>query len=366
MIKLNDLQRELAYLEAPLLAATENVVRSGWYLNGAATQSFCREFAGYLGIRHVIAVANGTDALELALRAIGVSAGHEVIVAANAGGYGTTAVRLLDAMPVYADISIPSMTLDPASVAEMLSAKTRAVVVTHLYGNHADVTGIREALRASGRGDIVVIEDCAQAHGARSHGRMAGTHGDVACFSFYPTKNLGALGDAGAVATGDETLAARLRLLHQYGWESRYRTTVAGGRNSRMDEIQAAFLSVKLTKLDELNARRRRVLERYRHALSSRYTLCALSGEESVGHLAVLLCPDREAAAAYLKERGVETGIHYPILDCDQPAWQALPSRKSALSESRRAVEGILTVPCYPHLRDNELEDICAALASLP
>lgn len=366
MIRLNDLRREFAFFEQPLLEAVRGVTASGHYLSGPATKAFCAQFANYLGITHVIPVANGTDALELALRASGVDDDSEVILAANAGGYGSIAVHLLGATPVYADVSLPALTLDPTSVAEMLSTRTRAIVVTHLYGNHADVAGIRTILAARGRTDIALIEDCAQAHGARSDGRLAGTQGTLACFSFYPTKNLGALGDAGAVVTDDDTLASKLRFLHQYGWESRYRTVFPGGRNSRMDEIQAACLSVKLTRLDELNARRREVLERYRRALPGAYAFCALEGEECVAHLAVLLCPDRPAAESHLKSQGVETGIHYPILDCDQPGWRDMQNRTAALDESRRAVQRILTVPCYPHLTDAESAAVCTALAGLP
>lgn len=366
MIRLNDLKREFAYFEQPLLEAARAVVASGHYLWGQATKSFCEDFAAYFGVAYVVPVANGTDALEIALQVCGAREGTEVILAANAGGYGTIAARLTGATPVYADISLPSMTLDPASVDAMLSDRTRAVVVTHLYGNHADVAGVRAALKARGRKDVTLIEDCAQSHGVRSQGRLAGTHGDIACFSFYPTKNLGALGDAGAVVTGDQAVAMELRRLHQYGWESRYRTVVPYGRNSRMDEVQAAFLSVKLKRLDELNARRRAILERYRLALPSKYRFCALQGEETVAHLAVLLCPDRPAAEAHFSRAGIETSVHYPILDCDQPGWRDMQARTALLTESRRAVERILTVPCYPHLTTAECDAICEALSTLP
>lgn len=366
MIRLNDLQREYAFFGQPLLEAARSVVASGHYLSGAHTRGFCEQFAAYLGLDDVIPVANGTDALELALRAVDAVAGAEVIMAANAGGYATTAAYQTGAVPVYADVVQPSLTLDPAAVAGMLSDRTRAVVVTHLYGNHADVKGIKLALSSRGRADVRIIEDCAQAHGARRDGGLAGTHADLACFSFYPTKNMGALGDAGAVVTRDSATAERLRRLHQYGWEGRYQTVVPYGRNSRMDELQAAFLSVKLGRLDELNSRRRRVLERYRRALPSAYTLCALEGEQTVAHLAVVLCPDRSAAEAHLKAGGVETSIHYPILDCDQPGWRDMQRRNDGLTISRRAVQGILTVPCYPHLTEAECDAVCAALAGLP
>lgn len=366
MIKLNDLKREFAFFEQPLLEAASAIVSSGYYLSGPATKAFSEGFGRYLQVKHVIPVANGTDALELALHAAGVDSTSEVIMAANAGGYATTATYQVDATPVYADISLPSMTLDPDSVAGMLGERTRAIIVTHLYGNHADVAGIQALLASRGRKDVVVVEDCAQAHGARSQGKLAGTHADIACFSFYPTKNLGALGDAGAVVTDDAAVAARLRQLHQYGWESRYRTVVPHGRNSRMDEIQAACLSAKLGSLDELNSRRRRVLERYRQALPAGYSLCALTGEATVAHLAVLLCPDRARAEKHLAGCDVETSVHYPILDCDQRGWHDMPRRAADLARSRHAVGHILSVPCYPHLTEQECSAVCDALRSLP
>lgn len=366
MIKLNDLKREFAFFEKPLLEAAASIVSSGFYLSGPATKAFSEGFGRYLQVKHVVPVANGTDALELALYAAGIDSAAEVIMAANAGGYATTAAYQVGATPAYADISLPSMTLDPDSMAGILSERTRAIIVTHLYGNHADVAGIQALLASKGRKDVVVIEDCAQSHGVRSKGKFAGTHADIACFSFYPTKNLGALGDAGAVVTSDDAVASRLRKLHQYGWESRYRTVVPYGRNSRMDEIQAAFLSAKLPSLDELNSRRRRVLEAYRQALPASYRLCALMGEETVAHLAVVLCPDRVRAEKHLAGCGVETSVHYPILDCDQPGWHDMPKRVADLTRSRHAVEHILSVPCYPHLTAQECGAVCDALRSLP
>jgi dTDP-3-amino-2,3,6-trideoxy-4-keto-D-glucose/dTDP-3-amino-3,4,6-trideoxy-alpha-D-glucose/dTDP-2,6-dideoxy-D-kanosamine transaminase len=166
--------------------------------------------------------------------------------------------------------------------------------------------------------------------------------------------------------TDDDGLAARLRKLHQYGWESRYKITLAHGRNSRMDEIQAAFLEAKLKRLDELNDRRRRVLERYRKALPAAYTLCALEGAATVAHLAVVLCPDRAAAERHLAACGVETGVHYPILDCDQPGWQDMEQRVGAIPNSRRTVQQILTLPCHAHLTDEECDAVCDALKRLP
>ena len=262
-VPVHDPGRQVAAMATELEAAAQRVMRSGWYVDGAEVGAFEREFRSYCGQNHCIAVANGTDALELALRAVGCRAGHEVVTVANAGMYATTACLQVGATPVFADIDPDTLLISPASVAKALSPQTIAVVVTHLYGKVADVPAVAEVL--AGR-RVAILEDCAQAHGARVSGRLAGTLGDIAAFSFYPTKNLGALGDGGAVLTGRSDLAERVRLLRQYGWERRFVSRVPYGRNSRMDELQASFLRAKLPKLDAWNARRRSVVERYRGA----------------------------------------------------------------------------------------------------
>ncbi len=366
MIQINEPAREYAALASGIEAAVLAALRSGRWLFGEATEGFARDFAQYLGVTHVLPVANGTDALELALRAVGVGAGDEVITAANAGGYTSIACRVIGAIPVYADILVPTMTLDPNDVIARLSDQVKAVVVTHLYGNLGEVDGLRVLLDAAGRREIAIVEDCAQAHGARVGERLAGSLGDIATFSFYPSKNLGALGDGGAVATASDDLARQIRLLRQYGWEPRYRNVSAYGRNSRIDEVQAAVLRIKLKHLDAMNCARRAILQAYRDALPEGYRLCVAEGEASVGHLAVMLCPNREIAQGHLNRMGVQTDIHYPTLDPDQPAWRDLPMRSGPLSTSRLAVERILTLPCFPHLTEAEIARVCAALHSLP
>jgi dTDP-3-amino-2,3,6-trideoxy-4-keto-D-glucose/dTDP-3-amino-3,4,6-trideoxy-alpha-D-glucose/dTDP-2,6-dideoxy-D-kanosamine transaminase len=366
VININEPAREYEALSSEIEAAVLETLRSGRWLFGKATEAFVRRFSESVGVEHVIPVANGTDALEIGLRAVGVGLGDEVVTAANAGGYTSIACRIIGAVPVYADIVLPGMTIDPEDVSALLSPKVKAVVVTHLYGNLGDVDGMRRVLAAAGREDVAIVEDCAQSHGVGDPGRRGGSLGDLATFSFYPSKNLGALGDAGAVVTGREDLARQVRLLAQYGWESRYKSVVSSGRNSRIDEVQAAILTIKLGHLDAITASRRAVLSRYRAALPPSYRLCALEGAASVGHLAVILCPDRAAAAEHLKHHGVQTDIHYPTLDCDQPAWRDLPMRTGDLARSRDAVERILTLPCYPHLSESDLTVVCDALASLP
>lgn len=366
MIPINEPLREYQALSERIESSVLSAMRGGRWLFGEATGSFAQAFAAYVGVRHVVPVGNGTDALELALRAVGVGLGDEVITAPNAGGYSSAACRIIGAVPVYADICNASLTLDPSQIPALLTPKVRAVVITHLYGNLGDVAGTRKQLSSAGRDDVAIIEDCAQAHGARRAGETAGSLGDIATFSFYPSKNLGALGDAGAVATNRDDLAHQVRLLHQYGWEPRYYSVVPYGRNSRIDEVQAAILGIKLTCLDEMNKARRAILRAYRASLQPCYRLCALEGEETAGHLAVIDCEDRTAARTHLSQQSIQTDIHYPVLDCDQPAGRELPMRTGDLTRARRAVGRILTIPCFPYMTEAEIGTVCSALQTLP
>ena len=287
-------------MASELEAAAQRVMRSGRYVDGSEIGGFEREFASYCGQNHCIAVANGTDALELALRTVGCRAGDEVVTVANAGMYATSACLQVGATPVFADIDPHTLLVSPASVSRALSPKTVAVVVTHLYGKVADVPGVAKVLK--GR-SVAIVEDCAQAHGARLGGKAAGTLGDIAAFSFYPTKNLGALGDGGAVLTGRADLAERVRALRQYGWERRFVSRVPYGRNSRMDELQASFLRAKLPRLDTWNARRRSVLKRYQDACEGTpWHIVHESAPDSVAHLCVARHPRRDAARTGLAD----------------------------------------------------------------
>jgi dTDP-4-amino-4,6-dideoxygalactose transaminase len=221
------------------------VLASGVWLNGYWTRRFVSEFADWCGVKHCVPVASGSDALEVAMRALRVGPGDEVITAANAGGYATSVCHLLGATPVWVDVWPETLGLNPDCVAAAVTDRTKVVVVTHLFGILAAVERIRDALKQLGRSDIGILEDCAQAHGAAIDGRKAGSFGHIGTFSFYPTKNLGASGDAGAVVTDDADLAERVTELCQYGWKEKYHSETPGGRNSRIDELQAAILSVK-------------------------------------------------------------------------------------------------------------------------
>jgi dTDP-4-amino-4,6-dideoxygalactose transaminase len=362
-IPLNDPGRQYRLLAGEIDAAVRDVFCSGWYILGRQHDGFEQEFAAYCGTLHAIAVANGTDALEITLRGLGCGPGDEVITAANAGGYATTACLLVGATPVYVDVHPCTLTISPDSVARVSSERTKAVVVTHLYGMLADVEGVRAAVAPHGIG---VIEDCAQAHGAMRHGRRAGTFGDAAAFSFYPTKNLGAMGDGGAIVTNSTELAERFRLLRQYGWTERYRATVPHGRNSRMDELQAAILRKKLPHLDQWNQRRRAIVARYREAAAgTQLRLVHEPGPDYVAHLCVARHPDREEARRHLESRSIATAIHYPVLDHQQPAMADVPWRAVALPETESAQREILTLPCFAEMTEDEVGHVCHAIRSL-
>lgn len=269
-------------------------------------------------------------------------------------------MRQVGYTPVYADVDPDTLCLTPDSVEPLLSADTQAVVVTHLYGRMADVRGLRALCDAHG---VPLIEDCAQAAGAHRGGLHAGNGGAAGTFSFYPTKNLAAMGDGGAVVTSDPDVEQRLRELRQYGWQSKYVVGAADGRNSRLDEVQAAVLSLRLPMLDAWNARRREIIGAYRTATGDVAGIEVLpaEGTDHVGHLAVALVDDRDAVRARLAERGVSTDIHYPIPDHQQP----YGGSPTSLAVTERAASSVLTLPCFPQLRDDEITLVCAALTDL-
>ncbi len=360
LLSINDLRRHVAPLREELLRAAARVVDGGRFVLGPAVESFEKSFADYCGSPHCIAVGSGTDALELALKALGVKPGDEVITAANAGGYASSAILAAGAVPRYADVDDDTLVLDPASIEEAIGARTRAVVVTHLYGRPAPMDRIMKS--AGGRG-LPVIEDCAQAHGAVFMGRRAGTWGRAGCFSFYPTKNLGALGDGGAVVCPDGETAACLRRLRQYGWAEKYRSLDAGGRNSRLDEIQAALLGVMLPRLDGWNARRRDIAAAYRRKITHhavRHPAAAPDGD-GVVHLYVVRADGRDALRRHLASRGIPSDVHYPLPDYRQPALAA-SFQRFRLEKTEAACATVLTLPCFPEMTEEETDRVAEAV----
>jgi len=368
VLAINNLKRGLSANRDAMVTAISRTVDSGWWLNGAENKAFCSEFASYIGVEHCLGVANGSDALEIAMRAVIAKTspkGREVVTVANAGGYTTIACRIVGLTPVYVDIDPASHLMRIENAVKAMGDDTALVVATHLYGGMVDVAGLRVAMDAAGFTHVPILEDCAQAHGVSYMGRKAGSLGDIATFSFYPTKNLGACGDAGAIVTQDDELAHISRQLQQYGWASKYKIELAGGRNSRMDEIQAAVLRVLLPELDSWNARRIEIVNHYAEAAPDGVRMVR-SPCGSVAHLAVAVCDDRTGLAQHMKNAGIMTDIHYPVLDCDQPAWNALNWREGpdGLAQSREASERILTLPCYPAMTNGDIERVCAALKS--
>ena len=358
-VPLNDLCRQTASLQQEIERAVAQVVTSGWYVLGPNVSAFEREFAQYCDARHCIGVANGTDALELALRALECGPGSEVITVANAGMYATTAILAAGAIPVLADIDSVTLTMSPDGLAQCIGPKTAAIIITHLYGQLADLDRLMSI--ADGHG-VPVIEDCAQAHGAERGGRKAGTAGAIGCFSFYPTKNLGALGDGGALTTNEDALADTLKALRQYGWRSKYNADRPYGRNSRLDELQAAVLRVKLPKLDGWNARRREIMRRYRASGGSRVRIPNADGLDHVAHLCVARTDRREQLRGLLTSRKIGTDIHYPIPDHHQTGMRGILSDGLSLPCTEAAAAEILTLPCFPEMTEAEITRVCDAL----
>ena len=361
-VPINDPVRLYHRLRPEIDAIVAQVLSSGRWIDGPFTDRFAANFADWCGVARCVPVGNGTDALELALRALSVGPGDEVITVANAGGFATSACRLVGATPVWIDVRPDTLGLDTNWIGEAVGDRTKVVVATHLYGVVVDVSEIRHALDRIGRSDVRILEDCAQAHGATRDGRRAGSLGDIAAFSFYPTKNLGALGNAGAVVTNDHELAERVTWLRFYGWRQQFRQELPFGRNGRMDEIQAAVLCVKLEHVDEWNAERRQIVARYAAATRFPASIVGSGDPTSACHLAVLRTHDRPAVARAMSDAGVATGVHYPILDCDQMSELGLPGRKMPLPVSERARDEILSLPCYPCLTEAEIKQVTRAL----
>lgn len=385
-------------------AAIEQVLTGGRYILGEQVRAFEREFAAYLGTTHVIGVGSGTDALHLALRACGIGPGDRVFTVSHTAVATVSAIELTGATPVLVDIDPATFTMDANRLEEALQSfdqgpKTKdegrlpapafgpsstvlrrrsAVLPVHLYGQPADMSAILELAR---RYDLWVIEDCAQAHGAVvSHqssvvsdqpsavgGQRVGTLGDIAAFSFYPTKNLGALGDGGAVATGDAGLAERVKLLREYGWKERYVSHIAG-LNSRLDELQAAILRVKLRHLDEENARRHGLAAEYDRLLASSgvRTPVVRPDVQHVYHQYVIRAERRDALQATLREQGIGTLIHYPVPVHQQPAYAArVLLGGGTLPHTERAAKEILSLPMFPELTVEQVAAVAEAIISL-
>ncbi len=351
-------------------SAVARVLHSGWYVLGQEVRTFEAEFANWLGAGAAVGCGNGTDALALALRALGVGAGMSVVTVSHTAVATAAAIEMVGATPVLIDIEPDYYTMDPVELAEVLAhppagvPPIRAVIPVHLYGQPAALEPILAACRRHG---VAVVEDCAQAHGASIAGRNVGTFAEMGTFSFYPTKNLGALGDGGIVVTQDANLGAEIAALRQYGWHTHY-ISDSVGVNSRLDELQAAILRVRLRYVDAQNMRRQAIAAAYDTALSSTALRppARRDGAEHVFHLYVVRAPERDRVQARLREAGIGTGIHYPTPVHLQPAYRGrLTLGPSHCRATETAARQVLSLPIYPELTEAQVEQVCGALRRL-
>ncbi len=341
--------------------AAINAVLSGTrFVLGQNVTSFEEEFAKYIGAGHVVGVGNGTDALCLALRALGIGPGDEVIAPSHTAVATVAAIGMAGVTPVLVDVSPDYYTPSPQAVEQAVTDRTRAVIAVHLYGQPADMD---EILRVASRHKLEVVEDCAQAHGALYKGQRVGSIGDIGCFSFYPTKNLGALGDGGAVATSDSATASRLRKLRQYGWDKN-QISHEPGWNSRLDELQAAVLRVKLRHLDVDTEKRRVIARKYDEAFQGFPVVCPLvrDGCSHVYHLYVVAVDQRNDLVQFLKEHNIVAGIHYQTPVHKMPTYHDCLPAGVNLSLTDALADQVLSLPIYPELTDNEQDQVISVI----
>lgn len=356
-----DLKKQYETIRSEVDDVFSRVLMKGSFILGAEVSTFEKEFAEYCGAAHAVGVASGTEALQLALWACGVGAKDEVIAPAHTAVATIAAIEALGAKPVLVDININSYTLNPNLIAQKITSRTRAIVLVHLYGYPADMNSVLQIAREK---NLYVIEDCAQAHGATYQGYKVGSWGHLAAFSFYPTKNLGAFGDGGAVVTNDLEMAEKIQNLRQYGWRERYVSSVKG-MNSRLDELQAGILRVKLQHLDAWNLRRKQLAEIYFDLLSSTgVVLPSLPHDgEHVFHQFVIRCSRRDELQEYLRQQGIHTLIHYPVPIHLQPAYLDLGQGVGSFPNSELASREVLSLPIYPELTDEVVAKICRQIA---
>jgi dTDP-4-amino-4,6-dideoxygalactose transaminase len=346
--------------QAQIDEAIHRVLESPRYILGEEVQLFESEFAQFHQVPYCVGVGNGTDAISLALKACGVTPGDEVITVSHTAVATVAAIEQIGAVPVFCDISRSNRCMDPNLIEPLISSKTRAILPVHIYGQPAPIEEIQAIARSHG---LKTIEDCAQAHGAAIHGEMVGTFGDAATFSFYPTKNLGAIGDGGAIITSSVEIANKVRLLAQYGWQTHYISTLQGV-NSRLDEIQAAILRVKLLTLAKDNQRRNEIARQYIKAIAQTSITPPniIPGYFHVFHLFVIETENRDELKKYLEEHGIGTGIHYPMAVHQQPAYLNRIRGCDSLKNTEDIYSRILSLPMYPELTDQEVNKICNTL----
>lgn len=357
-----DLQVQHSHLANELSRAMEQVMKRAWFILGQELEAFESEFAAYCAVSHCIGVGSGTEALHLALRACNIGPGDEVITVSHTFIATALAISWTGATPVFVDIDAATSTIDVKRIADAITPRARAILPVHLYGQCADMD---QLLALAQQHRLLVVEDACQAHGATYKGRKAGTLGQAGCFSFYPSKNLGACGDAGAITTNDEELAKRIYLLRNYGQTRKYQHDVPG-YNSRLDELQAAILRVKLRHLDDWNEHRRQIAGLYRDGLRS--DLVTVPTEtawgEHVYHLFVIRSPHRDLLQRHLHDHGVETQIHYPKPVHLQEACAKISNRRWHLPETEKIASEVLSLPMYPEMSKEQVQTVISAVNS--
>ncbi|MBV9120751.1 MAG: DegT/DnrJ/EryC1/StrS family aminotransferase [Chloroflexi bacterium] len=362
VIPVADPGRSYIALKSEIDAAMARSMASGWYILGPEVTAFEQEFAGYCGASHGVAVASGTDALRLALLALGIGPGDEVITVAHAGDPTPMAILSIGAIPRFVDVDWKSGDMLVDQVQAAIGPRSRAVLPVHLYGHPVELEGLQLLARQHG---LKVIEDACQAHGAQIGGHSVGSIGDAGCFSFYPTKNLGAFGDAGMVTTNDAETARRLRLIRQYGWEQRNHSEMPG-INSRMDDLQAAILRLKLRRLEELTERRRTIARKFDAALGHLRGVelpHESPGRRHVYHLYTIRCEVRDRLAAALSKRGIGTGVHYPVPAYRQPSLRHISGAQAPLAHTERIAAETLSLPLFPEMTEREIDQVASGVA---
>ena len=342
-------------------AAIKRVLDSGWYILGKEVEAFEEEFAAFVGVKHCVSVANGTDAIAIALQAGGIQPGDEIITTSHSAVATTAAIEQIGAIPVFADIKPDTFTLDPEAVTKLINNKTKALVPVHIYGHPVDIASFQQIAKEH---NLFFVEDCAQAHGAKYNGQQVGTFGHAASFSFYPTKNLGAIGDGGGITTNDSALAEDMRALRQYGWKERY-VSSSCGVNSRLDELQAAILRVKLKGLAKDIERRREIANSYNQAIAKNPKIASpleREGYQHAYHLYVTLSAQRNELQQHLKASNIDSALHYPLAIHQQSAYSGRIRGGDQLPITDSIYKEILSIPMFPELTDEEVARICHAL----
>jgi|Deesub1362A_J573_1020465.scaffolds.fasta_scaffold00121_5 dTDP-4-amino-4,6-dideoxygalactose transaminase len=359
-IKLVDLISPYLEIKEELFKEWEKIFQKMWLFLGENVQKFERDFAEYCGVKYCVGLSSGTEALHLALRALGIGKGDEVILPSFTFIATFEAVWMVGAEPVFADIEEDTLCISPSDVEKKITSKTKAVIPVHLFGNVCDMEPIYELKKIHG---FYIVEDSAQAHGAEYRGKKVGSLGDVSAFSFYYTKNLGALGEAGGITTDSDEIYENLKLLRNHGQISSY-ASINPGFNARLDEIQAAILNLKLKKLDRWNTRRREIAEIYRRLLSGLPCQFQKTKEDvkHVYHYFVIRVPERDKLVEFLRKNGVDVGIHYPIPCHLQKAAENYGFKEGDLPVTEKVSKEILSLPCHPHLKDEDVEYICSLI----